>query len=90
ADQYGCFACHAKTEARLVGPGWGGLFGSDQPLEGGGSAKVDDAFLTESITHPDAAVAAGYPAGVMPAYEAVLDADEVAAIVAYIRSLEKQ
>ncbi|MCC6309939.1 MAG: cytochrome c, partial [Trueperaceae bacterium] len=42
ADQYGCFACHAKTEARLVGPGWGGLFGSDQPLEGGGSAKVDD------------------------------------------------
>lgn len=89
ADQYGCFACHAKTEARLVGPGWGGLFGSAQPLEGGGSATADEAFLAESITHPDAAVAAGYPAGVMPAYAGILTEDEVNAIVAYIRSLEK-
>lgn len=88
ADQYGCFACHAKTEARLVGPGWGGLYGSTQSLEGGGGATADDAFLAESITHPDAAIAAGYPAGVMPAYAGILTDDEVAAIVAYIRSLE--
>ncbi len=89
ANQTGCFACHATDSTRLVGPGWGGIYGTTTELEGGGTATVDDAYLSESITAPDAKVVAGYPAGVMPSYENILSSDEISAIVAYIRSLEK-
>lgn len=88
ATQYGCFACHASDSARLVGPGWGGIYGTTTPLEGGATAVIDDAYLTEAIEAPDAQVVAGYPAGLMPAYAGVMSTDEVNAVVAYIRSLE--
>lgn len=90
AQQYGCLACHATDSTRQVGPGWGGIYGTTTQLEGGGTALIDDAYLAESITDPDAQVVAGYPKGVMPAYANVLSADEVDAIVAYIRSLESR
>jgi len=89
ANRTGCFACHATDAARLVGPGWGGIYDTTTELEGGGTATVDGAYLAESITAPDAKVVAGYPAGVMPSYENILSSDEISAIVAYIRSLEK-
>lgn len=89
AEDNGCLACHSAGRDRLVGPGWGGLFGSSVSLEGGTTVTADDAFLTESILDPEASIVAGYPAGVMPPYLDILEPDEVAALVAYIRSLEE-
>ncbi len=89
ATQTGCLACHAADSSKLVGPGWGGIYGTTAELEGGGTAVIDDAYLSESITAPDAKVVAGYPAGVMPSYAGILSSDEINAVVAYIRSLEK-
>ncbi len=83
----GCTACHAASNAALVGPGWGGLYGSDVTLSDGSSAHVDDAYLTEAILNPNAQIAAGFSPGIMPAYTGILDTAQVAAIVAYIRSL---
>ncbi|MEO7198770.1 MAG: cytochrome c [Dokdonella sp.] len=88
--EYGCTACHAADSTKLVGPGWGGLYGSQVALNDGSTVKADDAYLAESIRKPDAQLVAGYPAGTMPAYDALLKADEVDAIVAYLHSLEKQ
>jgi len=90
AEQYGCLACHATDSTSKVGPGWGGIYGTTTQLEGGGTALIDDAYLSESITEPDAAIVAGYPKGVMPSYANVLAQGEVDAIVAYIRSLESR
>ncbi len=84
----GCTACHAPTAQKLVGPGWGGLYGSTVKLADGSSVKADDAFIEEKIVKPDAKVVAGYAAGLMPSFAHVLDADQIGAIVAYIRSLE--
>jgi cytochrome c2 len=86
---YGCTACHSISEERLVGPGWGGLYGSKIKLADGSTVVADDAYLVESIRQPDAKVVAGYPSGVMPAFDTLKD-HEVSAIVAYLHSLEKQ
>jgi len=83
----GCTACHAVSRDTLIGPGWGGLYGEDVTLTDGSSAHVDDAYLTEAIFNPDAQVAAGFSKGIMPSYTGILDTEQVAAIVAYIRSL---
>ncbi len=87
---YGCVACHAADTQRLVGPGWGGLSGSNVKLADGSTVLADDAYLAESIRQPDAKVVDGYPAGVMPAYGTLLKDDEVNAIVNYLHTLEKQ
>ena len=87
---YGCVACHASDDKRLVGPGWGGLYESSVSLADGGKVTADDAYLAESIRQPEAKIVAGYPPGVMPAYDTLLKTDEVNAIVAYLHTLEKQ
>jgi cytochrome c2 len=87
---YGCVACHASDDKKLVGPGWGGLYESSVSLADGGKVSADDAYLAESIRQPNAKIVAGYPPGVMPAYDTLLKNDEVNAIVAYLHTLEKQ
>lgn len=89
-EENGCIACHAADRERLVGPGWGGLYGTDVVLEDGSVVVADDAFLTESILQPDAKIVAGFTAGGMPSYDGMLDSDQLAAIVAYIRSLREE
>ena len=87
AEENGCTACHAPTREKLVGPGWGGLYGSTVQLADGSTVVADDAYLTEKILHPDARVVAGYEAGVMPSFAEILDEDQIKDVVAYIRSL---
>jgi len=89
--QYGCTACHSPDRKRLVGPGWGGLYGSQVKLADGSTVTANDAYLIESIIKPNAKIVAGYPSSVMPgSFGKLLKDDEISAIVAYIHSLEKQ
>lgn len=88
AQDYGCFACHATDTSRLVGPGWGGIYGATHELDDGTSVVVDDAYLHEAIVDPNAQVVAGYAPGLMPSFASLLDDDEINAIIAFIRSLE--
>ncbi|HEX7111038.1 MAG TPA: cytochrome c [Mizugakiibacter sp.] len=88
--EYACTSCHALDEKRVVGPGWGKLYDAQVTLADGSTVTADDAYLAESIRTPNAKVVAGFPAGVMPAYDKLLKDDDVKAIVAYIHSLEKQ
>lgn len=81
-----CLACHSIDGQRHVGPTWVGLYGALVPLEGGRAAVADEAYLTRSMMDPAADVRAGF-APVMPSYFGVLDAAEVGALVAYVRSL---
>lgn len=90
AGSYGCTACHAASSARKVGPGWGGLFGSNVTLADGSTATVDEAYLVAAIRDPHAQVHQGFPKGVMPTYDESLISDaDLQAIVAYLRSLEQ-
>lgn len=86
-EDTGCTACHSTGSETLVGPAWGGLYGHEATLADGSTVTIDEAYLTQSILDPDAQVATGFESGVMPPYADMLETDEVAAIVAYIRSL---
>lgn len=86
---YACTACHAADKQKLVGPGWGGLYGSNVTLTDGSTVVADDTYLTEAIRNANTQIVAGYVAGTMPDYADMLTDDEVAAMVAYIRSLQE-
>jgi mono/diheme cytochrome c family protein len=58
-------------------------------LADGSTVTADDAYLAESILHPDAKVVDGFPKGTMPNYSGQLTDADVTALVAYLRSLEK-
>jgi cytochrome c oxidase subunit II len=83
AQQKGCLACHSVDGSKSVGPTWKGLLGKTEHMEDGTSAVVDDAFLARFIRDPKPIK--GFPP-IMPKVE--LTDDEVAALVAYIKSVK--
>ncbi|NNB96790.1 cytochrome c oxidase subunit II [Corallococcus exiguus] len=86
AAAQGCLQCHTVTGAPHIGPTWLGLYGRQEPLEGGGAVLADEAYLTESMMDPLAKVVAGY-APVMPGYHGRLSAEDTGALVEFIKSL---
>ncbi len=82
----GCLRCHSADGSPHIGPTWVGLYGSTISLEGGGEVLVDEAFMTESMMDPLAAVHRGYPR-VMPSYQGLLSVAEVGALIEYMKRL---
>jgi cytochrome c oxidase subunit 2 len=88
ADSAGCTACHSNDGSDGVGPTWAGLAGTERPLEDGSSVLADSAYLLESIVDPNAKIAAGYAAELMPQnYGESLSDAELSALVVYLESL---
>lgn len=81
----GCTACHSLNGAKLVGPTWLGLFGSEVELTGGVTVTADDAFLSESIKDPAATIVAGFENQQMPVYG--FTDEQIADIIAYIKTI---
>jgi cytochrome c oxidase subunit II len=86
-----CTACH-DTAPRSVkntklGPNWGGIFGSTETIEGG-TVKVDENYLRESILNPNAKIVKGFPSGVMPTQAGQLSESEISGVIEYIKSLK--
>ena len=81
----GCAACHMQGASQIA-PSLHGLFGSNQPLTDGQSILVDEEYIRESLLHPQAKIAKGFPPS-MPSYEGRLTPEEVAELVGYIRSI---
>lgn len=86
AARHGCLRCHSLDGSPFIGPTWAHSFGSQRALAGGGSAVVDEAYLTESMMDPNAKVAAGFQP-VMPSYQGLLSPEETGALLELIRSL---
>ncbi|BCL75146.1 hypothetical protein JHS3_08820 [Jeongeupia sp. HS-3] len=84
AQSKGCVACHSPTTSSGVGPGWQDLYGKRERLAGGKTALVDDVYLKEAITAPNATLVDGFQP-IMP--KAELSDQEVNALIAYIKSL---
>gem|GEM_PF-1218490 len=80
-----CMGCHTVDGATSVGPTWQGLFGKTETLDDDNTVVVDEAYLKESIQEPGAKVVKGF-GNFMPPYASLSD-EEVAALIAYIRSL---
>ena len=77
ATSTGCVGCHSSNGLDGTGPTWSGLAGT-----------VDTDYIRRSIIDPNADIAAGFTADVMPAtYADTLSSDDLDALVAYIGSL---
>ena len=86
----GCIGCHSVDGSPRTGPSFKGLFGRTEKTDKG-DVVVDDAYLTESMKQPGAKIVAGFPPA-MPAVfgspAAELTDDEVANLIAYIKTLK--
>lgn len=84
-QQLGCGGCHSSA-AGAVGPDLAGIFGQEEELEGSGAVLVDETYLYESIADPHAKIVLGFQP-VMPGYTGQASPEEIAALIAYIKSL---
>ncbi|MFK7847568.1 MAG: DUF6797 domain-containing protein [Rhodothermales bacterium] len=88
-QQTGCVACHSDdgtTEGRS-GPTFKGLYGSQRTFIDGTSARADEAYILESVQNPSARVIAGKEVE-MPSYIGILDDDDMASLLLFIKSLD--
>ena len=86
-EKKGCNQCHTVDGSARVGPSWAHDFGTMVPLEGGGSVKMDETYIRESMMSPQAKIRQGFPPS-MPSFEGQLKEAEIAGIIAYIKSLK--
>ena len=80
-----CTNCH-KPDGTGRCPPLVGLFGKTVQLAGGGTVKVDEAYIRESILQPSAKVAAGYQP-IMPTFQGLVTEEGVLQLVEYIKSI---
>lgn len=84
----GCLSCHSVDGSILVGPTWLGLFGSQREMQNGQTVTADEQYLRTSILDPGAQVVVGFP-NVMPAAYDFLPAEDIDAMIEYIKSLSQ-
>lgn len=84
-NELACSNCH-KQDGTGRCPTLVGLFGKSVQLAGGGTVKVDEAYIRESILQPTAKVAAGYQP-IMPTFQGLVTEEGVLQLVEYIKSL---
>ncbi|MGH9441738.1 MAG: cytochrome c oxidase subunit II [Thermoanaerobaculia bacterium] len=78
-----CATCHND---RLRAPSLDGSFGTIVDLQGGQTAREDEAYVRESLLNPRAKIVRGYPP-VMPTYQGQLNETEILQLIAYMQSL---
>jgi cytochrome c oxidase subunit 2 len=87
AEQFGCVGCHTIDGTVVVAPSWKGLYGKQETLSDGTTVTVDDAYLIESIQEPGAKIVNGFT-NIMPDLSDQLTDEQIADLIAYIRSLQ--
>lgn len=94
AKQFGCASCHSIDGSKVVGPTWKGLYGHEVQLADGSTVAADDAYLKNSVLHPNDQIVAGFPAGVMPAQfidpvtKKPISDQQIDDLIAYIQTLK--
>jgi len=86
----GCVACHSLDGSKKIGPSLKGIYQSRQNVVTDGKTRevtADEDYLRNSIEHPDADVVGGFSEGVMPPFGKMLSAEEVEALVNYLKSV---
>jgi cytochrome c oxidase subunit II len=85
-ESYGCVTCHVSGQ-KARGPSLNNIFGHAVPLEGGGTAIADEAYLRESILNPSVKIVQGYKADAMPVYQGQITEEGLLQLIVYIKSL---
>ncbi len=83
-----CAQCHNLTEVALVGPGFKGVFGRTEELEGGGSVTVDENYIRESMFQPDAKKVKGYGDRAMTSFVGQLSEEEIMGVIEFLKTVK--
>jgi cytochrome c oxidase subunit II len=87
-QQLPCASCH-KTDGTGRCPVLEGLFGKQVLLQDGRTVTADESYIRESILDPKAKIVASYEP-IMPNFTGLLSEEEIAQLVAYIKSIGGQ
>lgn len=82
-----CRACHSLTDERLVGPGFAGVYERAGSRVAGQTAET---YLQQSIVEPAAHLVDGYANIMPPDYGELFSAQELADLIAFLKSLEQE
>jgi cytochrome c oxidase subunit 2 len=82
----GCASCHGANGEGGRGPTLAGVFGKPTQLQTGESVTVNDSYVRESITNPQARLVAGF-GPIMPTFQGQITEDQLFQIIAFIKSL---
>ena len=88
AELFGTLACNTchKSDSAARAPNLEGIYGTDVTLLGGGTVKVDDDYIRESILNPQAKVVNGYQP-IMPTFKGQISEDQLMQLITYVKSL---
>jgi len=84
-QQLGCATCH-RFDTQGRGPNLVGIFGKPVLLDDGRTVTADENYIRESILNPGAKIVAGFKP-IMPSFQGQVSEENLAALVAYIKSL---
>ena len=82
---FACNTCH-RPDSRGRGPVLDNLFGRPVQLHDGTVVTADESYIRESILQPAAKIAAGFQP-VMPAFQGLVNEEQLLALIEYIKSL---
>ncbi|MEO6419816.1 MAG: cytochrome c oxidase subunit II [Polyangiaceae bacterium] len=83
--QNSCNTCHSTDGAKMPGPTWKGIWHRDEAMSDGTKLTIDENYIKESITKPQAKIVGGYTTVVMPPF--VFNDKQIDAIIAYMKTL---
>jgi len=86
-NRLGCFGCHSLDGTARTGPSLRGIFGQTHRFTDGSEATVDENYIRQSILDPSAKVREGFR-DQMNSYQGQVSDEDIAAIIALIKSLE--
>jgi cytochrome c oxidase subunit II len=86
ADKQGCTTCHSADGSAKVGPTWKGLWRKSESTSAG-PVTVDENYIRESITDPQAKVVNGFTPS-MPTYQGKLKDHQLGDLIEYIKTLK--
>ena len=88
----GCLACHSLDGAKLVGPSFAGLYGSQRTVNEGNAQKTvtaDEAYITSSIYDPNLQIVEGFARNLMQSYRELLTEEQIAIMTEYLKTIGK-
>ncbi len=84
-EEGSCRSCHQR-DSSFRAPLLSRLVGKQRLLTSGVTVVIDEAYLMRALVQPEAEIAAGY-APTMPNFSSIYDGQNLAAIVAYLKTL---
>lgn len=87
-SELACNTCH-QNDGSGRGPSLVNRYGAQANLASGGSVKVDESYLRESILRPQMKLVAGYQA-LMPTFQGLVNEEGVMALIEHVKSLRAE